>query len=87
MDLATMVLQANDYTIGEPDESGLRVIERDVYSLRTGATYRFRIEHVDDSPEATLIVRNGDREIQRKVDTWAEIASDGVAVAYAVASR
>lgn len=86
MDLATMVLQQNDYRVSEPDAAGVRVMERDVYSLRTGASYRFRIEHVDDAPEATLTVFNGDRVIQTKTDTWVEIASDGVAVAHHVAN-
>jgi hypothetical protein len=87
MDLATMVLQQNDWHVPEPDAAGLRVMEREVTSLRTGATYRFRIEHVDGATEATLTVFNGDRVIQVKTDVWPEIASDGVAVPHHLISR
>ena len=83
MDIETMVLRTNGFKIGKLRTDGSRTITKTAFALSAGKTFTFAVE-VPAEGEPTLVITEGGRELGRKTDTWAEIASEAVALAFKV---
>lgn len=73
------VLRQNGYTVGKPDNEGVRTITRQVSSLRTMKTYVITITDPKEGLPTLTVKRYGDDSIvATKTDVWQEIGSDAV---------
>ena len=94
MDIQEMVLRENGFRAGQPRKDGSRVIKRDAMALSAGVTFRLTITAPAEG-NPTLVVAKVTREDGKEVlaevinrtDTWSEIASDAVALAFKISQR